>query len=83
MNIDIASKVKGLIGKQARSTLRPEVLSGVGFFGGLFELKGYRQPVLVSSVDGAGTKLKIASVLARHDTIGIDLVNQCVNDKLA
>ena len=55
-------------------------MSGVGFFGGLFELKGYQQPVLVSSVDGVGTKLKIASALARHDTIGIDLVNHCVND---
>ncbi len=57
-------------------------MSGVGFFGGLFEFKGYRQPVLVSSVDGVGTKLKIAAALARHDTIGIDLVNHCVNDIL-
>ncbi len=71
-----------MIGKHARSTLRPEVLSGVGFFGGLFEFKGYHQPVLVSSVDGVGTKLKIASALAKHDTIGIDLVNHCVNDIL-
>ena len=55
----------------------------MGFFGGLFEFKGYKQPVLVSSVDGVGTKLKIASALARHDTIGIDLVNHCVNDILA
>jgi phosphoribosylformylglycinamidine cyclo-ligase len=57
-------------------------LSDIGFFGGLFEFKGYQQPVLVSSVDGVGTKLKIASALARHDTIGIDLVNHCVNDIL-
>jgi len=57
-------------------------LSGVGFFGGLFELKGYQQPVLVSSADGVGTKLKIATTLAKHDTIGIDLVNHCVNDIL-
>ncbi len=71
-----------MIGKHAQSTLRPEVLSGVGFFGGLFEFKGYKQPVLVSSVDGVGTKLKIASALAKHDTIGIDLVNHCVNDIL-
>ena len=55
----------------------------MGFFGGLFEFKGYRHPVLVSSVDGVGTKLKIASVLAKHNTIGIDLVNHCVNDILA
>ena len=54
----------------------------MGFFGGLFEFKGYRHPVLVSSVDGVGTKLKIASALNRHDTIGIDLVNHCVNDIL-
>jgi len=57
-------------------------LSGIGFFGGLFEFRGYRQPVLVSSVDGVGTKLKIACILGRHDTIGIDIVNHCVNDIL-
>ncbi len=57
-------------------------MAGPGFFGGLFELKGFKQPVLVSSVDGVGTKLKIASALAKHDTIGIDLVNHCVNDIL-
>jgi len=82
VSIDIAAKAKELIGKHARSTLRPEVLSGFGFFGGLFEFKGYNQPVLVSSVDGVGTKLKIASALAKHNTIGIDLVNHCVNDIL-
>jgi len=75
--------VKGLIAKHARTTLRPEVLSGPGFFGGMFEFKGYRQPVLVSSCDGVGTKLKIASALNRHDTVGIDLVNHCVNDIFA
>ncbi len=57
-------------------------MSGIGFLGGLFEFKGFKQPVLVSSVDGVGTKLKIASALARHDTIGIDIVNHCVNDIL-
>ena len=82
MNIDVAAKAKELLAEQARSTHRPEVLSGVGFFGGLFEFKGYNQPVLVSSVDGVGTKLKIASALNRHETIGIDLVNHCVNDIL-
>ncbi len=55
----------------------------MGFFGGLFEFKGFKQPVLVSSVDGVGTKLKIASALARNDTVGIDIVNHCVNDILA
>lgn len=54
----------------------------MGFFGGLFELKGYQQPVLVSSVDGVGTKLKIALALGKHDTVGIDIVNHCVNDIL-
>jgi phosphoribosylformylglycinamidine cyclo-ligase len=80
VNIDISAKAKALIGKHAGTTRRPEVLSDIGFFGGLFEFKGYRQPVLVSSVDGVGTKLKIAGALDRHNTIGIDLVNHCVND---
>lgn len=56
------------------------MLTDIGFFGGLFELKGYREPVLVSSTDGVGTKLKIANVLGKHDAVGIDLVNHCVND---
>ena len=80
VNIDVAAKAKALIGKQAKTTHRPEVLGDIGFFGGLFEFKGYEQPVLVSSVDGVGTKLKIAVALGKHDTIGIDLVNHCVND---
>lgn len=78
----MAARAKELIGRHARSTLRPEVLSDIGFFGGLFEFKDFKQPVLVSSVDGVGTKLKLATALARHDTIGIDLVNHCVNDIL-
>jgi len=82
VNIDVAAKAKELIGRQAKTTHRPEVLSGVGFFGGLFEFKGYEQPVLISSVDGVGTKLKIAVALGKHDTVGIDLVNHCVNDIL-
>ncbi len=80
VNIDMAAKAKELIGKHAGTTLRPEVLSGVGFFGGLYELKGYQEPVLVSSTDSVGTKLKIANALGKHDTIGIDIVNHCVND---
>lgn len=56
------------------------MLTDTGFFGSLFELKGYDQPVLVSSTDGVGTKLRIASALGKHDTVGIDLVNHCVND---
>ena len=58
------------------------MLAGPGFFGSLFELKGFKQPVLVSSVDGVGTKLKIATALARHDSIGVDLINHCINDIL-
>jgi len=66
----------------AQKTTRPEVLAGLGGFGGLFELPWhrYRQPVLVSSTDGVGTKLKLAQMLQKHDTIGIDLVAMCVND---
>lgn len=80
VDIDAANRAKDLIKKHARATQRPEVLSDIGSFGGLFELKGYHEPVLVSSTDGVGTKLKIASALKKHDTIGIDLVNHCVND---
>ena len=80
VDIDAAAKAKELISKHARSTLRPEVLGGLGFFGGLFEFEGYKQPVLVSSVDGVGTKLKIATTLNKHNTVGIDIVNHCVND---
>jgi phosphoribosylformylglycinamidine cyclo-ligase len=80
VDIDLKSKVISQIGKYARATLRPEVLSGVGFFGGLFEMKGYKKPVIVSSVDGVGTKLKIAAALNKFDTVGKDIVNHCVND---
>ena len=80
VNIDLAAKAKGLIKKHAATTNRPEVLGDLGFFGGLFELKEYKEPVLVSSVDGVGTKLKLASALGRHEGVGIDIVNHCLND---
>jgi phosphoribosylformylglycinamidine cyclo-ligase len=65
----------------ARRTLRPEVLAGIGGFGGLFQIpKGYREPVLVVGTDGVGTKLKLAFQTGRHDTVGIDLVAMSVND---
>lgn len=67
----------------AAATMRPEVLGGVGPFAGLFSVPvGYREPVLVASADGVGTKLLIASALGRYDTIGADLVNHCINDIL-
>ncbi|MDD5127324.1 MAG: phosphoribosylformylglycinamidine cyclo-ligase [Dehalococcoidales bacterium] len=80
VNIDAASQAKELIASFAEKTYRPEVLSGVGFYGGMFELKGYKNPVLVSSTDGVGTKLKIAIALDKHDTVGMDIVNHSVND---
>ncbi len=80
VNLDSAARAKGLIFGHARSTLRPEVLTDLGFFGGLFEFKGFKHPVLVSSVDGVGTKLKVASALGKYNSVGIDLVNHCVND---
>jgi phosphoribosylformylglycinamidine cyclo-ligase len=67
----------------AKRTMRPEVLGGLGGFGALFELSGrYREPVLVSGTDGVGTKLKLAFVLGKHDTVGEDLVAMSVNDIL-
>src|ERR687898_1305589 len=72
-------RIKGL----ARATFTPGVLSEIGSFGGLFSLgTDWRDAVLVSSADGVGTKLKIAFMTGRHDTIGVDLVNHCVNDIL-
>ena len=65
-----------------KSTYRPEVLSEVGHFGGLFALGNYDEPVLVSSTDGVGTKLKIAFMTGRHDTVGFDIVAHCANDIL-
>ena len=82
VDIDLGNKVKSTLPAMLASTHRREVLGKVGGFGGLFALdvKKYRQPILVSSVDGVGTKLKIAFAMDRHDTIGEDLVNHCVND---
>jgi phosphoribosylformylglycinamidine cyclo-ligase len=82
VDIDLGNRVKSTLPQLLASTHRREVLGKVGGFGGLFalDLKQHRRPVLVSSVDGVGTKLKLAFALDRHDTIGEDLVNHCVND---
>jgi phosphoribosylformylglycinamidine cyclo-ligase len=81
VDIHLADKVKKSIAQQARTTLRSEVI-GSEFFGSMFQLKGYREPILVSSTDGVGTKLRIASLLGKNDTVGMDIVNHCVNDIL-
>ena len=82
VDIDLGNKVKSTLPQLLASTHRREVLGKVGGFGGLFALdvKKYREPVLVSSVDGVGTKLKVAFAMDKHDTIGADLVNHCIND---
>ncbi len=81
VDIDAATQAKARIKQLARSTFSPRVLREVGAFGGFFSLQGLpRDAVLVSSVDGVGTKLKLAFALDRHDTVGADLVNHCVND---
>jgi len=83
VDIDAGDALVEAIKPFARRTLRPEVLGGIGGFGALCEIpKKYRQPVLVSGTDGAGTKLKLAFALGRHDTVGIDLVAMSVNDVL-
>ncbi len=82
VDIDLGNKVKATLPQLLAGTHRPEVLGKVGGFGGLFAFpaRKFKQPILVSSVDGVGTKLKIAFAMDRHDTIGEDLVNHCVND---
>jgi phosphoribosylformylglycinamidine cyclo-ligase len=81
VDIDEGDALVERIKPHARRTMRPEVLAGIGGFGGLFELpKGYEEPVLVAGTDGVGTKLKIAFESRRHETVGIDLVAMSVND---
>src|SRR6187455_3052759 len=82
VDIDLGNRVKGTLPQLLARTHRREVLGKVGGFGGLFALdtKKYKEPILVSSVDGVGTKLKLAFTMDKHDTVGQDLVNHCVND---
>ena len=82
VDIDAGNESVKLIKDSVRATYRSEVLGDLGGFGGLFALKKYDEPVLVSGTDGVGTKLKIAFLLNKHDTIGQDAVAMCVNDIL-
>jgi phosphoribosylformylglycinamidine cyclo-ligase len=84
VDIDAGNDAVRRIRSLARSTFTAGVLSDIGSFGGLFRMEPgkYREPVLVASADGVGTKLRVAFLAGRHDTIGVDLVNHCVNDIL-
>src|SRR5215510_3770214 len=84
VDIDAGNETVRRIKSLARATFTPGVLSEIGSFGGLFKLDrdGFEEPVLVASADGVGTKLKVAFLARRHDTVGADLVNHCVNDIL-
>src|SRR5579872_5285616 len=84
VDIDAGNETVRRITSLARATFTNGVLSDIGSFGGLFQLDRdrFREPVLVSSADGVGTKLKVAFMTGRHDTVGADLVNHCVNDIL-
>src|SRR5438094_2160611 len=82
VDVDLGNRLKRRIQSLVRKTHGAEVLGKIGGFGGLFapNLRGMRKPVLVASVDGVGTKLKIVFAANKHDTVGADLVNHCVND---
>lgn len=82
VDVDLGNRLKGQIQSLVRQTHGPRVLGKIGGFGGLFRASfpGMREPVLVASVDGVGTKLKIAFAMNKHDTVGMDLVNHCVDD---
>ena len=84
VNIDAANRAVDLMRDAVRRTFRPEVLADIGGFGGLFAFpaRRYSEPVLVAGTDGVGTKLRVAFLMDRHDTVGIDLVAMCVNDIL-
>ena len=80
VDIDEADRTVSSIKKSARSTFTRNVLTEIGSFGACYALSGWKKPVLISSADGVGTKLKVAFLTGRHDTVGEDLVNHCVND---
>lgn len=80
VNIEEGEKTVESIKDAAKRTFSSNVLTGIGSFGAAFRIKGYKQPVLISSADGIGTKLKVAILAGKHDTVGECLVNHCVND---
>jgi phosphoribosylformylglycinamidine cyclo-ligase len=82
VDVDLGNRLKGQIQSLVKQTHGPQVLSKIGGFGGLFRatFSGMREPVLVASIDSVGTKVKVAFALNKHDTVGADLVNHCVND---
>ncbi|WP_035957752.1 phosphoribosylformylglycinamidine cyclo-ligase [Bryobacter aggregatus] len=80
VSIEEGEKTVDSIKDAARRTFSKNVLTGIGSFGAAFRIKGYKQPVLISSADGIGTKLKVAILAGKHDTVGECLVNHCVND---
>lgn len=80
VNIDEADRAVDFIKVAARKTFTKGVLTGIGSFGAMYQLQGWKRPVLISSADGVGTKLKVAFMAGRHDTVGSCLVNHCVND---
>ena len=80
VDIDKANKAVKRIKEMVKAKRTDGVISDIGNFGGLFEIRGFKQPVIVSSTDGVGTKLKLAFMTGKHDTVGKDLVNHSVND---
>ncbi|MDP7640750.1 MAG: AIR synthase related protein, partial [Candidatus Hydrogenedentes bacterium] len=84
VNIDAADEALDRVKESIKRTFDENVLEDIGSFGAMynFDMKGIKDPVLVSSVDGVGTKLKLAFITGKNDTVGVDLVSHCVNDIL-
>ena len=82
VDIDLATELLTQVKRKFAQTRRPEMLAPVGGFGGLFQidLSRYKEPVMVSSIDGVGTKLMIAMMMEKYDTVGHDIVNHCIDD---
>ena len=82
VNIDLGDRMKGDLKESLKGASRPEVMGAVGGFGGLFDLSKTKckEPVLVSSIDGVGTKLKLAFDSGQHKSVGMDIVNHCIDD---